>query len=107
MNKLNIEQIERVAVICTGHVTRTDAELIPCIVWDNQRETGEYWISSTAYGWLFRLNAVCGEWQLILKEEGISDACIENLERLEQEGYDWVHFQADAQIIEGLPHWSW
>lgn len=107
MNKINIVQIERVAVICTGHVTKEDAELIPVLVWNNYSERGEYWISSTAYGWLFRLNATGGRWKEILNDKGVSDASISNLDQLEREGYGWVHFQADAQIVEGLEHWSW
>ncbi|WP_446668323.1 DUF5983 family protein [Klebsiella pneumoniae] len=42
-----------------------------------------------------------------LKNFGVSDGCISNLRMLECEGYDWVHFQADAPIIEELKHWDW
>ncbi|HHD7476771.1 TPA: hypothetical protein ACOVJB_005708 [Klebsiella oxytoca] len=105
--QLNIDEKVCVAVICTGHVTEKDAERIPEILWNNERECGEFWISSTAYGWLFRLNVVWDDWREILKEHGISDSCIENLERLETAGYDWIHFQADAPVVDGLHHFNW
>jgi hypothetical protein len=47
------------------------------------------------------------EWEERLKNFGVSDGCISNLRMLECEGYDWVHFQADAPIIEELKHWDW
>lgn len=107
MNKLKIDERVCVAVVCTGHVTARDAELIPCLVWDNYRERGEFWISSTAYGWLFRICALPEEWENILEEKGISSEGIANMKRLEADGYDWLHFQSDAPIVEGLHHWDW
>ena len=97
----------KVAVICTGHVSHKDSEIIPEFLWNNWKESGEFWISSTAHGWLFRLCALPYEWEERLKNFGVSDGCISNLRMLECEGYDWVHFQADAPIIEEPKHWDW
>ncbi|MEH8712529.1 hypothetical protein RAG83_24455, partial [Klebsiella quasipneumoniae subsp. similipneumoniae] len=63
--------------------------------------------ATSAHGWLFRLCALPDEWEERLKNFGVSDGCISNLRVLECEGYDWVHFQADAPIVEELQHWDW
>ncbi|ESL46686.1 hypothetical protein [Klebsiella pneumoniae] len=55
----------KVAVICTGHVSHQDSEIIPEFLWNNWKESGEFWISSTAHGWLFRLCALPDEWGFV------------------------------------------
>lgn len=97
----------KVAVICTGHVSPKDSEIIPDFLWNNWNESGEFWVSSTAHGWLFRVCACPGEWEERLRCSGVSDDCISNIRILESEGYDWIHFQADAPIVDELHHWDW
>ncbi|WP_458646276.1 DUF5983 family protein, partial [Klebsiella quasipneumoniae] len=42
-----------------------------------------------------------------LREEGISWSTIENIEKVLSAGFEVVHFDRDADTIDGLKSWEW
>lgn len=107
MAELLLEDTPRVAVISTAHVTENDAEILPTLCWDNRLESGHSWMQATGGGWLLRLDRTDGEWADILAENAINPLSIESIRQLEVAGYQWVLFDAGAQLLDRLPSWEW
>ncbi|MEX3242836.1 hypothetical protein [Serratia quinivorans] len=107
MAELLLEDTPRVAVISTAHVTENDAEILPTLCWDNRLESGYFWIQATGGGWLLRLDRTDGEWSTVLADNAINPLSIESIQRLELAGYQWVLFDAGAQLLDGFPWWEW
>ena len=103
---LCVEERPRVAVICTGHINEQDALIMPELCWNSLQERGRYWIQNTPTGWLLRLNN-CIDWEEELIQSGISCFAIHNLTTLKKSGFDWIHFDAGAQVVKGLNYWEW
>lgn len=103
---LCIEECPRVAVICTGHINEQDALIMPELCWNSLEEQGRYWIQNTPMGWILRINN-CIDWEEELIQSGISYFAIHNLATLKKAGFDWIHFDAGAQVVKGLNYWEW
>lgn len=103
---LSIEESPRVAVLSTGHVMAEDAMIMPDLCWNSETGDGHYWIQTTPGGWIIRI-CNCEEWEQELINNGISYYALHNLRTLEKAGYGWIHFNASAQVIEGLNLWEW
>lgn len=103
---LCVEDCPRVAVICTGHIDEKDALVMPELCWNSLEERGRYWIQNTPTGWILRINN-CIDWEEELIQSGISYLAIHNLTTLKKAGFDWIHFDAGAQVVKGLNYWEW
>lgn len=103
---LCIKDSPRVAVLSTGHVTEEDSEIMSGLCWNSETEEGKFWIQIAPGGWIIRM-CNCEIWEHELISSGISYYAMHNLRTLEKAGYGWLHFDASAQIIEGLNLWDW
>ena len=104
---LNITESYKVAVISTAHVTQADSEILPQISFDPITDRGYNWIHGTEYGWIIRAGLRAESWKESLREEGISWSTIENIEKVLSAGFEVVHFDRDADTIDGLKSWEW
>ncbi|HDG7748666.1 TPA: hypothetical protein PCJ16_003732 [Klebsiella quasipneumoniae] len=108
---LNITESYKTAVISTAHVTQADSEILPKISFDPITDRGHNWIHGTEYGWIVRAGLRAGlraeSWKESLREEGISWSTIENIEKVLSAGFEVVHFDRDADTIDGLKSWEW
>ncbi|RRZ70212.1 MULTISPECIES: DUF5983 family protein [Klebsiella] len=104
---LNITESYKVAVISTAHVTQADSEILPQISFDPITDRGYNWIHGTEYGWIVRAGLRAESWKESLREEGISWPTIENIEKVLNAGFEVVHFDRDADAIDGLYLWEW
>lgn len=105
---LNIRESYKIAVISTSHVTQADSEILPRICFDPITDRGHNWIHGTEYGWIVRAGRILTEtWKGALREEGISWPAIENIEKVLNAGFEAVHFDCDADTIDGLQVWEW
>ncbi|MGK2894990.1 hypothetical protein [Klebsiella michiganensis] len=104
---LNITESYKVAVISTAHVTQADSEILPQISFDPISDRGLNWIHGTEYGWIVRAGMAGGGWKLKLRSEGVTWPTIENIEKVLNVGFDAVHFDRDADTIDGLQVWEW
>ncbi|HBS7142736.1 TPA: hypothetical protein MAO75_003956 [Klebsiella pneumoniae] len=104
---LNITESYKVAVISTAHVTQADSEILPQISFDPITDRGYNWIHGTEYGWIIRAGLHAKSWKESLREEGISWSTIENIEKVLNAGFEVVHFDRDADTIDGLNIWEW
>ncbi|WP_342141710.1 hypothetical protein [Klebsiella pneumoniae] len=48
-----------------------------------------------------------GEWKARLRAEGITWPTIENIEKVIDAGFEVVHFDRDADTVDGLQTWEW
>lgn len=104
---LNITESYKVAVISTAHVTHADSEIMPTICFDPITDRGHNWIHGAEYGWIVRAGLHAEAWKESLREAGISWSAIENIEKVLNAGFQVVHFDCDAEIIDGLQVWEW
>lgn len=104
---LNITESYKVAVISTAHVTQADSEILPQISFDPITDRGYNWIHGTEYGWIVRAGIAGGEWKARLRAEGITWPTIENIEKVIDAGFEVVHFDRDADTVDGLQTWEW
>jgi hypothetical protein len=68
---------------------------------------GHNWIHGTKYDWIVRAGLHADSWKESLREEGINWSAIENIEKVIGVGFDAVHFDRDADTVEGLRRWKW
>ncbi|HDZ1970297.1 hypothetical protein AAHX10_26520 (plasmid) [Klebsiella pneumoniae] len=47
------------------------------------------------------------EWKQHLRDDGISWPTIENIEKVLNAGFECVHFDRDADIVDELIAWDW
>ena len=104
---LNITESYKVAVISTAHVTQADSEILPQISFDPITDRGHNWIHGTEYGWIVRAGMRGNDWKEELREYGISEETISNIQTIVDAGFDAVHFDCDAELVDGLPAWDW
>lgn len=104
---LNINDSYKTAVISTAHVTQADSELLPQISFDPITDRGLNWIHGTEYGWIVRPDINHGHWKESLRGEGLTWPTIENIEKVLNAGFSVVHFDRDADTVDGLQVWEW
>ncbi|WP_446909615.1 DUF5983 family protein [Klebsiella pneumoniae] len=104
---LNITESYKVAVVSTAHVTQADSEILPQISFDPITDRGYNWIHGTEYGWIVRAGRAGSEWKARLRAEGITWPTIENIEKVIDAGFEVVHFDRDADTVDGLQTWEW
>ncbi len=105
--ELNIKEVYKTAMISTAHVTQADSEILPQICFDPITDRGHNWIHGAEYGWIVRAGLRAESWKESLREEGISWSTIENIEKVLNAGFDAVHFDVDAETVDGLQIWEW
>jgi hypothetical protein len=104
---LNIQETSRTAIISTAHVTQPDSVRLHQISFEPLTDRGLNWVHSTGFGWIIRAGEVRGDWKAKLSEFGISAPTIKNIEKVIKAGFDAVHFDRNADVIDGLQSWEW
>lgn len=105
---LVIKESYKTAVISTAHVTALDSERFPMACFDPISDRGLNWVHGTEYGWIVRIaESSNGRWKSALRNHGITWATIENIEKVLAAGFDAVHFDRDAELVDGLQSWEW
>lgn len=104
---ISIKEIYSTAVISTAHIAPYDSELIPQICFDPITDRGLNWVHGTEYGWIVRAGLAQGDWKEKLRAEGVTWPTIENIEKVIKAGFEVVHFDRDADTIDGLQVWEW
>ncbi|MCJ8601014.1 hypothetical protein MWH03_00270 [Klebsiella pneumoniae] len=107
---MKIAETYTAAVISTAHIAYEDVERINLGV--VTRRVGLKWVMSIAFGWLIRLDVLlAGEESLpleamLIKAE-ISEATRRNLMKLYDAGFQAVHLDRDAPLVDDLESWDW
>lgn len=65
------------------------------------------WVHGTEYGWIVRVGMRDNSWADELRTFNISEAAIANIKMILDAGYDVVHFDRDAELVDGMPAWDW
>ncbi|EFO2495757.1 hypothetical protein VZX93_004451 [Escherichia coli] len=65
------------------------------------------WVHGTQYGWIVRAGMRGNDWKEELREYCISQEAISNIQTILDDGFDVVHFDCDAELVDGLPAWEW
>ncbi|WP_105609501.1 hypothetical protein [Cronobacter malonaticus] len=104
---LTFNESYKTAVIGTAHVTAKDSELLPVVCFDPLTDRGLNWVHGTQYGWIVRAGIRGNDWREELHEYGISKETISNTQAILDAGYDAVHFDSDAELVDGIPAWDW
>lgn len=104
---LKITEAYNTAVISTAHVTAEDSEQLPIACFDTITDRGLNWVHGTEYGWIVRAGMRDNSWADELRTFNISEAAIANIKMILDAGYDVVHFDRDADLVDGMPAWDW
>lgn len=104
---LKITEAYKTAVISTAHVTAEDSEQLPIACFDPITVRGLNWVHGTEYGWIVRAGMLENSWADELRTFNISEAAIANIKMILDAGYDVVHFDRDAELVDGMPAWDW
>lgn len=104
---LKITESYKTAVISTAHVTAKDSELLPVVCFDPLTDRGLNWVHGTQYGWIVRAGMRGNDWKEELRDYGISQKAISNIQAIRDAGYDSVQFDCDAELVDGMPAWDW
>ncbi|HBJ0400043.1 TPA: hypothetical protein LAN19_002567 [Escherichia coli] len=104
---LILKESYKTAVISTAHVTAKDSELLPVVCFDPLTDRGLNWVHGTQYGWIVRAGMRENDWKEELREYGISEETISNIQTIVDAGYDSVQFDCDAELVDGMPAWDW
>lgn len=104
---IKINECYNTAVISTAHITQEDTELLTNASYNPETDTGRNWIHANEYGYIIRANCENPGWKQLLREEGISWPTIENIEKVLKAGFQCIHFDRDADIVDGLLSWDW
>lgn len=104
---LKITEAYKTAVISTAHVTAEDSEQLPIACFDPIPDRGLNWVHGTEYGWIVRAGMRDNSWADELRTFNISEAAIANIKMILDAGYDVVHFDRDAELVDGMPAWDW
>lgn len=103
---------EWVVTVSTAHMMESDSEKLSRLAWANPdrehfpEQPGFFWINAMPGGYLLRLG-VAGDWEYSLGAANLSQEFIENCRTLTNAGYDEILFEADADMVDGLPSWDW
>ncbi|EAO3264171.1 hypothetical protein E3I72_23325, partial [Salmonella enterica] len=93
---LKLTEVYKTAVISTAHVTAADSERLPIACFDPLTDRGLNWVHGTQYGWIVRAGMRGNDWKEELREYGISEETISNIQTIVDAGFDAVHFDCDA-----------
>ena len=104
---LTLKESYKTAVISTAHVTAKDSELLPVVCFDPLTDRGLNWVHGTQYGWIVRAGMRGNDWKEELRDYGISQEAISNIQAILYAGYDSVQFDCDAELVDGMPAWDW
>lgn len=104
---LTLKESYKTAVISTAHVTAKDSELLPVVCFDPLTDRGLNWVHGTQYGWIVRAGMRGNDWKEELRDYGISQEAISNIQAIRDAGYDSVQFDCDAELVDGMPAWDW
>lgn len=104
---LKITEAYKTAVISTAHVTAEDSEQLPIACFDPITDRCLNWVHGTEYGWIVRAGMRDNSWADELRTFNISEAAIANIKMILDAGYDVVHFDRDAELVDGMPAWDW
>lgn len=104
---LKITESYKTAVISTAHVTAADSERLPIACFDPLTDRGLNWVHGTQYGWIVRAGMRGNDWKEELRDYGISQEAISNIQAILDAGYDSVQFDCDAELVDGMPAWDW
>ena len=104
---LKTTEAYKTAVISTAHVTAEDSEQLPIAYFDPITYRGLNWVHGTEYGWIVRAGMRDNSWADELRTFNISEAAIANIKMILDAGYDVVHFDRDAELVDGMPAWDW
>lgn len=108
LSKPDESEICRCAVISNAHMTHNDSEILESL---SPRLSGEdganHWIHPTRYGFLLRLSASTDA-IAELRREGLSnDLCHVVTFLSENRQVSMIHFDADADLLEGFNVHNW
>lgn len=70
-------------------------------------DRGLNWVHGTEYGMVVRAGMRGNDWKEELRDYGVTWQTIENIQKVLDAGYDAVHFDCDAELVDGLPAWDW
>ncbi|WP_404328063.1 hypothetical protein HBA17_28645 (plasmid) [Klebsiella pneumoniae] len=104
---LKTTEAYKTAVISTAHVTAEDSEQLPIACFDPITYRGLNWVHGTEYGWIVRAGMRDNSWADELRTFNISEAAIANIKMILDAGYDVVHFDRDAELVDGMPARDW
>ncbi|EIV6184293.1 TPA: DUF5983 family protein [Raoultella planticola] len=104
---IEIKESYTTAVISTAHIAKEDTELLTDASYNPRTDSGRSWIHVNEYGYIIRTSVENPGWKQLLRDDGISWPTIENIEKVLQAGYECVHFDRDAEIVDGLRAWDW
>ena len=104
----NEPEICRCAVISNAHMTQHDSEILDSLSPRMSGEEGDcHWIHPTRYGFLIRLSA-SSDAIGILRGAGLSDDFCHVVTFLsDKRQASMIHFDADADIIDGFTVHNW
>lgn len=104
---LKITESYKTAMISTAHLKCEDSDRLPGVCFDPLTGRGLNWVHGTRYGWIVRAGMRENDWKGELREYGISEEAIGNIQAVIDAGYEVLHFDRDAELVEGLPSWDW
>lgn len=99
---IEIKERYTTAVISTAHISKDDAVLLTEASYNPRSESGRNWIHANEYGYIIRITCDNQEWKQHLRDDGISWPTIENIEKVLNAGFECVHFDRDADIVDNL-----
>ncbi|KMV67847.1 hypothetical protein AI28_07345 [bacteria symbiont BFo1 of Frankliniella occidentalis] len=104
----NEPEICRCVVVSNAHMTQSDSEILDSLSLRLSGEEGAcHWIHPTRYGFLIRLSAT-SEATEELRRAGLSDDFCHVVTFLSEKCQaSMIHFDADADILEGFSVHNW
>ncbi|PIF06880.1 hypothetical protein SAMN06273570_5138 [Candidatus Pantoea floridensis] len=104
----NEPEICRCAVISNAHMTQADSEILDSLSpWLSGEEGVCHWIHPTRYGFLLRLSASSDAIKE-LRRAGLSDDFCHVVTFLSEKCQaSMIHFDADADLLEGFSVHNW
>lgn len=104
---LKITESYKTAVISTAHLTGEDSERMPVVSFNPITDRGLNWVHGSKYGWIVRAGLRGNGWKEELRAYNISEGMITNIQTVLDAGFDSVHFDRDAELVDGLTSWEW
>ncbi|HBR5294174.1 TPA: hypothetical protein L9Y30_004751 [Klebsiella pneumoniae] len=102
-----ILQLSKSSIYSTKPISKDDAVLLTEASYNPRSESGRNWIHANEYGYIIRITCDNQEWKQHLRDDGISWPTIENIEKVLNAGFECVHFDRDADIVDELIAWDW
>ena len=98
---LNITQAYQVVLISSSHTSEEDARRF--MIASNELD----WVSQIDGGCIVHAGLQDDVWKDDLRRYGISEGAIANIQKVLDVGFDSVHFDCGAPVVEGLECWQW